>query len=237
LGIRRTFLYYAKTITPTKMARTITFVAFGNSLTTGFQSPSLDSTWQKATPYSNFLREIIDNYLKHLRKSNILKVIIRNKGISGEFTSDMVFRFKRDIINLNPNYVVILGGSNDIGLGIPTRKIFANLIIMFKGAIDNGIEPIVCTVPSILGDFDSIQPRLELNHLIIRYCHNAKIRCVDIFTKTCDPKTKRLHEEYSNDGLHMNTIGYRNMAETIFNEAVKEILLIEVNKVEPIKRP
>ena len=213
------------------MNKIITFVAFGNSLTAGFQSASHGLLWHKLTPYSHFLGKIADNFLKHLGKSEALKIIIRNKGISGELTSDMLLRFKRNVLSLNPNYVIILGGSNDIGGGIPTKKIFNNLKVMLKWAIENGIEPIACTVPSILGSNGFIQPRIELNQLIKHHCHNVNIRCVDIFTKTCDPETKRLLGNYSNDGLHMNTLGYRIMADSIFIEAMKKILLIELNDI------
>ena len=39
-----------------------------------------------------------------------------NRGISGQTTPQMLIRFKPDVVNLNPNSVVILAGINDIAV-------------------------------------------------------------------------------------------------------------------------
>ena len=36
------------------------------------------------------------------------------RGISGQVTSQMLLRFRQDVIDLHPKYVVILAGTNDI---------------------------------------------------------------------------------------------------------------------------
>ena len=36
------------------------------------------------------------------------------RGISGQTTSHMLVRFRRDVIDLDPKYVVILAGTNDM---------------------------------------------------------------------------------------------------------------------------
>ena len=38
------------------------------------------------------------------------------RGISGQTTSHMLCRFRKDVVALSPKYVVILGGTNDIAL-------------------------------------------------------------------------------------------------------------------------
>ena len=38
-----------------------------------------------------------------------------DRGISGQTTSEMLVRFRADVINLKPKAVVILAGTNDIG--------------------------------------------------------------------------------------------------------------------------
>ena len=37
-----------------------------------------------------------------------------NRGISGQTTSQMLLRFRQDVINLHPDVVVVLAGTNDI---------------------------------------------------------------------------------------------------------------------------
>ena len=201
------------------MPRTITFVALGDSLTVGF-IPSRIAT----QPYSRFLKEITDDFLLHSNRSHKFTTRFINRGVNGDLTSDMLLRFKRDVIALKPNYVIILGGTNDIGWGLPVDEIFSFLKQMYEKAVDNNVEPIGCTVPSLLGWDEGIQPRLTLNHLLQHFCREKNALCVDLFEATCDPATKRLRSEYSIDGLHFNTLGYRKTAETIFNEAVRRIL-------------
>jgi len=153
------------------------------------------------------------------------RVEFHNRGVVGELTSDMLNRFQKDVVDLHPDYAIILGGSNDLGWDISPQSILKNLVEMYEEAVKHKIEPIACTVPSILG-FDAGMPlRIELNGLIEGYCLMHGLICVDLFTATCDPRTKRLKEEFSNDGLHLNRRGYEAVAEVIFASAVRRIVL------------
>lgn len=202
------------------MTRLITFVAFGDSLTVGF-IPSRIAT----QPYSRFLKEIVDDSLKQLEKDSDVEVRFINRGVNGDLTSGMLVRFRKDVIQLNPQYVIILGGANDIGWDLPVEEIFLNLQRMYDMALENNVEPIACTVPSIIGWDEGLPQRVRLNQSIKQYCSERRILFADLYSKTCDPKTKRLRSEHSSDGLHLNTLGYRKIAESIFEEVVKGLLI------------
>jgi acyl-CoA thioesterase-1 len=201
------------------MTELLKFVAFGDSLTVGF-IPSRIAT----QPYSRFLKEMVDDFLKQLEKNSDFEVRFINRGVNGDLTSGMLLRFRQDVIQLNPKYVIILGGTNDIGWGVQVEEVFLNLKRMYEMALNNKIKPIGCTVPSILGGDEGIPPRVRLNKSIKQYCREKGVLLADLYAKTCNPKTKRLRSEYSSDGLHFNALGYRKIAESIFNEAVKGIL-------------
>ena len=202
------------------MVRRISFVALGDSLTVGFTS----SFYPTEYPYTRYLMEMVDDFLRQSGKSNIIDVSLTNRGVNGDLTSGMLLRFREDVIELRPNYVFILGGTNDLGWGFPVEEVFTNITGMFDMATHNGIEPVGCTIPSVLGWDEGIPPRLRLNELLLNSCREKKFPCADIFGKTCDPETKRLKTEYSSDGLHLNESGYRKMAETIFEEMVRDII-------------
>ena len=74
------------------------------------------------------------------------------RGISGEVTSHMLVRFRRDVIDLHPKYVVILAGINDIARNngyIALENTFGNIVSMCEIARANKIKPVLCTlVPS-----------------------------------------------------------------------------------------
>ena len=202
------------------MTRLITFVTLGDSLTVGF-IPSRITT----QPYSRFLQELTDDSLKQFEKEKNVKVRFINRGVNGDLTRGMLVRFRKDVLQIHPHYVIILGGTNDLGWGFPVEEIILNLQRMYELALENKVKPIACTVPSIIGWDNGIPPRVGLNHSIKQYCHERSIPLADIFSQTCDLKTKRLRSEYSSDGLHLNTLGYRKMAEAIFKDVVKGLLI------------
>jgi len=196
-------------------------IAMGDSLTAGYQSAGHDDEVE-FTPYTSFLGERLSE-IDRIRKKKML-VQIHNRGISGELTDQMLARFDADVLMPQPNLAIVLGGSNDIGWGISPSEVFSNLVKMYDLAEKNRIETIACSIPSILG-FDSlVPPRMELNDMIRKYCIKKGKAFADLFKATAHPTTKRLLEEYSNDGLHLSTDGYRKMADTIFDEALGDIL-------------
>ena len=205
------------------MQKELVFVAFGDSLTVGYQSPTLGDELPRPTPYTEFLKERVEK-MPDLETVGSPRVEFLNRGVVGELTEDMLDRFDRDVVKVEPDFVIILGGSNDLGWGVEPQHVAGNLTEMYREAVRHGIRPIACTVPSILGFDEGIPPRLVLNRLIKKYSAEHGQVCVDLFTATCDPTTGRLREECSNDGLHMNTKGYETMAEAIFSEAVRGIV-------------
>ena len=66
------------------------------------------------------------------------------RGISGQTSSEMLVRFRRDVIDLNPRCVVILSGTNDVARNngyIAPENTVGNIISMCELAKANGIEP------------------------------------------------------------------------------------------------
>jgi len=195
-------------------------VALGDSLTVGFQSYDLFGGMGKSTPYTDFL----DDYVARDFASDSLSVEIVNKGIVGELSEQMLARFDSDVVRLSPRVVIILGGSNDLGWGLSPREIFLNLSKMYELSLEHRIAPVACTVPSILGYDEGIPPRLVLNRLLEDHCREIGIRCVDIFRATLEHSTNRLASQYSRDGLHLNSEGYRKMCAAIYEEGLFPIL-------------
>lgn len=194
-------------------------VALGDSLTVGFQSYGFNGDAQRSIPYTNFLLSLT----KRDFPPSSLSVEIINKGVNGELTEQMLARFDSDVVRLSPTIVIVLGGSNDLGWGLAPREIFSNLREMYELSLNKRITPIACTVPSILGVDAGIPPRLALNKLIAEYCLKQQLHCADIFNATRD-NDSRLASQYSSDGLHLNTEGYRKIADTIYEEGLRPVL-------------
>ena len=193
-------------------------VCFGDSLTAGFQSPTPANPRGEETPYGRFLQDRLG-----------ASVEIRVSGVCGELTAEMVMRFRPDVIRHQPSHVVILGGTNDLGWNAAPADIMRNLVKMYESALAARIVPVPVTVPSIRVEDASGSPdaeawlgqhlerRIELNGLIRDYALSRQLAWIDLFAATAEPHTRRLAAEYSNDGLHLTTAGYRLLARLLFD--------------------
>jgi lysophospholipase L1-like esterase len=198
---------------------TTKIVALGDSLTVG---ETEFEPFDKSASYPKHLQLLAEQYLNSRRSS--MEVNVVNKGISGDLTSGMLERFSRDVVDEKADYVIILGGTNDIGWGFEPAMPALNLTTMYDTALSKGIAPVACSVPSILGFDQLIPPRLHLNRLIRTEADRRSMAFVDLFTATADPGSNMLSEDYSADGLHLNSKGYQRMGAYIFDKWLRQLL-------------
>lgn len=208
-------------------------VCFGDSLTLGYQSPTLRSPMVENIPYGTYVQEWLGDRGR---------VLIH--GVCGETTQDMRLRFEEDVLDHLPQVAIILGGTNDFGLGISPTAMIENLRFFYEQAQARGILPVAVTVPSLRDDVEqdevfekgqslrgitpvverAIALRVVLNQSIKELSCKRRIPVVDWFTETCEVGTQALAPEYSNDGLHLNTMGYRKLAELVWKQVLEDLL-------------
>lgn len=204
------------------MVDRIRFVALGDSLTTGFQSPRTFLPGREEFPHAWFLetilsREMFEKGLDHV------DVSFRNMGILGDTTQNMLERFDSHVAAQEPDYVIVWGGINDLFMFQPLESILSNLKQIYGKAREVGSEPIACTITSVLG-YDQMIPRIiELNDMIKGYCAEYGILFADLFAATSDEQGK-LKETFSRDGVHLSHAGYRKVAYTLYYEVIESIL-------------
>ncbi|MDT8401432.1 MAG: SGNH/GDSL hydrolase family protein [Bacteroidales bacterium] len=153
-----------------------------------------------------------------------------NRGISGQTTPQMLIRFRPDVIDLEPEVVIILAGTNDIaGNTGPSslEMIMANLESMAELARSNDIKVILC---SVLPAFDypwrpGLNPDKKipaLNEMIKAYARQNDFICLDYFSSMVDERSG-LKDEYTYDGVHPNEAGYKVMG-PLAEEAIRKVL-------------
>ncbi|MDP9956796.1 lysophospholipase L1-like esterase [Epilithonimonas hungarica] len=140
------------------------------------------------------------------------------RGISGQVTSQMLLRFREDVIKLKPKRVIILAGTNDIAENqgpISLDKVFGNIISMAELAKANNIHVVLC---SVLPAYDfpwrkDMQPAdkvIALNKMIKDYAQKNNITYIDYHSALKDEKNG-LPKEIAEDGIHPNKSGYEKM--------------------------
>ena len=177
-----------------------------------FMGNSITEDWKSLSP--NFFLD--NNYV--------------NRGIGGETSTQMLLRFRSDVINLKPSAVVILAGINDIAenqgpISIP--DIARNIFFMSQLASENNIKVILC---SVLPAYDfpwrpGLNPKdkvISLNDLIQKHAQEKSFEYVDYFSSMVDER-KGLIKEYGNDEVHPNLEGYKVM-ESIIQKSINKVL-------------
>ena len=147
-----------------------------------------------------------------------------NRGIGGQTTQQMLVRFRQDVINLEPEVVIILAGTNDIaGNTGPMRieDIEADLASLADLARTNNIKLIYSSVLPVHNyterskDFfaqRSPEKILLMNNWLRSYCAVAIHGCtyLDYFSAMVDDKGL-MKKDLADDGLHPNAAGYKIM--------------------------
>ena len=141
-----------------------------------------------------------------------------NRGISGQTTSQMLLRFRQDVIDLKPRVVVILAGINDIAQNqgpIAVEDIFGNLKSMCELAKINDINVVLCSVLPAKEfpwrmEINPIEKVAELNSLLKDYANQNNIIYVDYYEKLVT-KEFGLPSDLTSDEVHLTIKGYQTL--------------------------
>jgi len=146
-----------------------------------------------------------------------------NRGISGQTTSQMLVRFRNDVIALAPAAVVILAGTNDIAGNtgpMSLEDIEGNFATMVELARAHGIRVVLSSViplhnytPASELTFPRRPPEkvAALNAWLKQYAAASGCVYLDYAAAMSDAKGM-LKRELAEDGLHPNPAGYALMA-------------------------
>ena len=138
------------------------------------------------------------------------------RGISGQTTSHMLVRMRKDVVSLQPDYVVILAGTNDIALNngyIAPEDIFGNIVSMCEIAATNKVTPVLCSIlpvkryhwrPEVT---DCAERIMDINRMLRHYAAEHGLRYIDLHSALKDDENG-LPEKYSYDGVHLKSEGY-----------------------------
>ena len=147
------------------------------------------------------------------------------RGISGQTTPQMLIRFRADVIDLKPDIVVILAGTNDLAGNTGTasnESIIRNIQSMTEIARQNDIKVILCSIlPAIDFPWRPGQEPADrirvVNQMIKVYAAEEDLDYVDYYSALVDAQGGLKVPDYTSadDLVHPNKAGYEVMGKVL----------------------
>lgn len=169
-----------------------------------------------------------------------------NRGISGQTSGQLLQRMKNDVIDLHPQTVLILIGTNDLARDTPVTTIEGNYQMLADLASAYKIKVIFASVLPVSDYHKDQDPSYErrlqrppalikaLNDWLQTFCSQRGYVYLDYYAATVDQATQ-LQSDLSDDGLHPNAKGYRVMAPLAAAAIGKTLAPVETSQ-KPKKR-
>lgn len=172
------------------------------------------------------ITEIFNYYELFYEWSKKNDCAVYNRGISGDTSNRLSERFYDNVLNISPKNIVLLIGTNDIGMGRNNEDIAKEIKgileqIRSKSAETNVILEAVYPVNKNL----SIESRQmvgrrandtirKLNELLKPLADTFGYVWLDL-TDVLSDENGNLHKDYCYDGLHLNANGFKTVAKHI----------------------
>ena len=143
-----------------------------------------------------------------------------NRGISGQTSTQMLLRFRQDVIDLKPKVVVILAGTNDIAENtgpMPPSQTEGDIVSMAQLGRANGIRVVLCSVlPSVRFPWhpqvaNVASKIVEVNRWLKAYAATHGYVYVDYYSAMKD-SDGGLPPNLSRDGVHPLPAGFAIMS-------------------------
>lgn len=225
------YILFAMMFFSASSAYAFNIIAFGDSITQGFQPNRCEApntkSYTTSCGYINELTSLLRNNGTPSRVYNwgwAREMVTRNNvsHIHRHYSySSGVDRFMKmidDTLSANIDYVLIHEGTNDLGF-FSSASIANGLESMVSYSLSKGVTPILATVTPRIDGRTNRSRHLDLNRRIIDIANRYDIVYADQFSALGG--FNGFGGYHTGDGLHINDRGYGRMASTWLN-AIRE---------------
>ncbi|MDE5756651.1 MAG: hypothetical protein K2I23_06135 [Clostridia bacterium] len=156
----------------------------------------------------------------------LLSTTVYNRGISGDTSDKLLERLQDNALNIAPQNLVVLVGTNDLSRKISADIICDNICKVIDKSKEAEVEKII--ICSLLPVNKAINSNMvgtrknsdikEVNAKLKNICQQKKVVFVDLYT-IFEDKDGNFDKKYTYDGLHPNASGY-----IVITAALKEVL-------------
>ncbi|HEV7301308.1 MAG TPA: GDSL-type esterase/lipase family protein [Tepidisphaeraceae bacterium] len=163
---------------------------------------------------------LIGGWKPELMKKAFPNLKIANRGVGGDTSRGLLFRFKEDVLDLNPAAVVICIGSNDLSAHGDPAAVEANIAEMIEMARQHSATmPIVlCLTPPRDSKEAPTKPGAhpELNERIAQLAEGREhVALADTFNPMATPAGKPIPEYFGKDRVHITAAGFEKWGEVL----------------------
>ena len=152
-----------------------------------------------------------------------------NTGVSGDTVRDLKHRWQRDVLDLNPDWLSIMIGINDVWRQIDNWEPRENWILpdeyeqtldALVGEVALSLDGLVLMTPYVLNldTDDEMRSKMDAYGLVVRKIAK-KYDAVFVDTQAAFDAFLQTHAatEISNDRVHMNAVGHRVLADAFLD--------------------
>lgn len=146
--------------------------------------------------------------------------LVANRGIGGDVSRGLLFRFQEDVLDLNPKAVVMLIGINDLTARQPASATLENVrsILALRNEQHAQVPVFLCTVPPSAQPKAPVeeQQRLALNQGLRQIAKETKgVTLVDLYAATATDDGAPDPRYFNKDLLHLSAAGHARWKEVL----------------------
>lgn len=146
--------------------------------------------------------------------------LVANRGIGGDVSRGLLFRFQEDVLDLHPKAIVLLIGINDLTARQPANDTLTNIraMLALKDQQQAQVPVFLCTVPPSANPkapVDEAQRRL-LNKGLRQLAKDSKgVTLVDLYEATVTAHGTPELRYFNDDQLHLSADGRARWKEVL----------------------
>ena len=142
---------------------------------------------------------------------------VANRGVGGDVSRGVLFRFQEDVLDLHPRAIVLAVGSNDLSTQTNPANAVANIstIVEMTRKADPAVPIIICTIPPRNAPKAPIKPGAlkDLNARLTAFgAGKEHLVVVDLFTALATPTGDLTPGYFATDGIHLMAPAYEKWA-------------------------
>ena len=188
-------------------------LCFGDSLTAGYHS------WgTEYSPYAIRLKQRLEQRFPSREFQIVVDGLPGDAVIDGQY----LLRLESRLTNSNSfDWIIMMGGTNDIGWGRSCEAIYEALQEIWTEAIESGAKVLALTVPAsrICATQRGMQLIQGLNTAILGH-GEEKFWTTDVCTQLPWPNEADEQDRVWDDGLHFTPAGYRMVGDLVADKII-----------------